>query len=142
MTERDPMDPHNLPSERVALPGYLLRIRQDEPSEFGNVLRCDFDLVHQVVRDGVVMYTKDSRFFEPGPGPHSGETDDPGRAELAVAGFAKWDGCTQFEVSPVHIDDKVDLDELLSAIAEARRQCAKRMGRDIADEYDNILEAP
>lgn len=61
---------------------------------------------------------------------------DLDEAESAAEGFVKWDGCTQFEVSAVHVDSKRGLDRLLTAIGEARRRCALAMGSN----YDRPSE--
>lgn len=135
---REPLDPHDLPSDRVHLPGYLLRIREDREhiGTVGDVLVCDFDLVKcDRTDDGNgYRYTRDERFFQ-GLGPHDGSTADLSQAEVQLEGFVKLDGCTQFWTNRVHIDERLDLDDFLDAISEARRLCAERLGRDVADEY-------
>jgi len=64
-------------------------------------------------------------------------------AESAAQGFVKWDGCTQFEISAVHVDSKRQLDRLLAAIGEARRRCALAMGGnyDKPSEYRGCAPA-
>lgn len=63
---------------------------------------------------------------------------DLDEAEVTAGGFVKWDGCTQFEVSAVHVDSKRQLDRLFAAIGEARRRCALAMGSN----YDRPREYP
>jgi len=90
------------------------------------VLWVDFELF-EVVRPGTYRSRDRSR----------GETTRLGEAELAASGFVKWDGCTQFELGPVHVDGAAELDRLLWAVAEARRRCALAMpGTDAAAEYE------
>lgn len=59
-------------------------------------------------------------------------------ARAVASGMVKWDGCTQFEVASVHIDELCDLENLFHGIRETRKLCAKAMAwsSDLAGEYD------
>lgn len=59
-------------------------------------------------------------------------------AQPLADGFVKWDGCTQFNVAPVHVDSRRDLENLFHGISEARRLCAAAM----PDTYDRSGEYP
>jgi len=61
---------------------------------------------------------------------------DLSEAEVAAAGFVKWDGCTQLQVADVHVDHRSELRRLTWAVSEARRRCALiMMWSDVAVEY-------
>lgn len=65
-------------------------------------------------------------------------------AELIAVGFVKWDGCTQFHMSHVHVDGRAELDAMFAAICKARELAAGAMTPsgygNVRDEYD--LEPP
>jgi hypothetical protein len=65
---------------------------------------------------------------------------DLDEAEVTAQGFVKWDGCTQFDVTSVHVDSKRQLERLFEAIGEARRRCAAVMSSnyDLRREYPEL----
>jgi hypothetical protein len=106
------------------------------PNDNGAISWVDFELfeVHGVPLPDEKPAEYQRRGSDMGPD----LTRDLDEAESTAQGFVKWDGCTQFEVSAVHVDSKDQLDRLLAAIAEARRRCALAMGGN----YDSPSEYP
>lgn len=105
---------------------------EDEPDR---VLLVDFELfeVTAVRDDGTAEYhRRDST--------NGWDTvSDLGEADWTAQGFVKSDGCTQFEVSAVHVDHIDGLHRLLGAIATARHECAMAMpGSDVILEYAGL----
>lgn len=125
---------HRIPGRRPdAIGSYTLRLYWT-PWDDGRIGWVDFELFE------VTSFEPDdpTKLFYERKGATSSMdlVDNLDEAETAADGFVKWDGCTQFEVSSVHIDHRKSLEGLHHAIAEARRLCAAAMpGSDVILEY-------
>lgn len=126
-------DTQRIPAKHTTHPigSFTLRLYWT-PDAHGLVLLVGFELFeivgHQADDESAVCFAGGATIAD--------MTEDLDEAEPVASGFAKWDGCTQFEVAPVHVDDLQGLENLFHGISEARRRCALAMaGTDIATEY-------
>jgi hypothetical protein len=116
-----------------ALGSFTLRLYWS-PWDDGRVGWVDFELFQVVGIDH--PFTGKLSYERRGATSSMDQVENLDEAQPAADGFVKWDGCTQFDVASVHIDNRVGLEDLLHAIAEARRLCALAMpGTDIFLEY-------
>jgi hypothetical protein len=113
------------------LGAFMLRLRW-EAGDYG-ITWVDFELIEVTAfsqgPDGeydVPEYQRHGATYSPDT------TPDIEQANLAVSGFLKWDGCMQFNVAYVHVDEAYQLAKLLDAIKMARVHAARAMG----DAYD------
>lgn len=102
-----------------------------KPNDDGRVLWVDFELFEVTWKSGD-KFGYERRDSDRGPD----GVDTLDEAEWAAKGFVKWDGCTQFDVNSVHVDDRSGLLQLLNAIETAREECALAMPEsDVIEEY-------
>lgn len=103
-----------------------------EPDKDGSVYWVDFELfeVTELAESGSMEYERRGATHSPDPVASLSE------AQAAAYGSVKFDGCTQFEVNSVHVDNRERLIALLNAIETAREECALAMpGRMVHEEY-------
>lgn len=112
---------------------YHVRLFADANSE-GRTHWVDFQIFE------IIGYDSDGerrKFFNKRDSPHSPDAVySYDEAEIIAEGFVKWDGCTQFDIASVHVDDREQLAALFAAISKARELAAEEMpGMEIGDEY-------
>jgi hypothetical protein len=127
---------HQIASRRgpAGVGSFTLRLYW-EPHNDGEIYWVDFELFEVI---GVENSPVVGRLLYQRAGSNRGPdcVTELADAEWTARGMVKWDGCTQFDVAPVHVDSRAELDDLFRGISEARRLCAEAMG----DTFDRSGE--
>lgn len=110
---------------------WVIRLYGDD-DHGGKIGWVDFIIIHVAACNEahtIKYYNKNV-----GDGPQD-MTEKPDEAVIDCSGFVKWDGCTQFSIEHIHIDDRSNFELFVTALLLARELAASIMTTETSNDY-------